>query len=74
MTKPELPRTIKVRSQDVNPDIAREREELAQAQTVPPTMQRWLPRRTFKQVLKRARGAGLVQYSGLSACALRPSF
>ena len=37
--------------------------ELAQAQTVPSTMQRRSPRSTFKQQLKRTSGAGLVQWT-----------
>jgi hypothetical protein len=38
--------------------------ELAQAQSVPSTTQRHSPRHTYKQELKRARGAGLVQHGG----------
>ena len=38
--------------------------ELAQAQTVPSTMQSRSPRNTFKQEFKRTSGAGLVQYAG----------
>jgi hypothetical protein len=38
--------------------------ELAQAQSVPSIMQRRSPPSTFKQLLKRSSGAGLVQYAG----------
>jgi hypothetical protein len=38
--------------------------ELAQAQSAQLTTQQRSPRSTFKQVLKRTSGAGLVQYAG----------
>jgi hypothetical protein len=47
-----------------SPHIARECEDLAPAQIVQSTMQRRSPRNTFKQVLERTSGAGLVQYAG----------